>query len=209
MKMSAVVFPAGLLVLVAALAQEPIRKAWTKRVLTKDFLTEGLSAGDLDGDGVKDLVAGAFWFKGPDFKEAKAYRPGKAMPVIGYMEDSFLSWVDDLNSDGRNDILMASHPGKDLTLYLNPGKEGTWHAHRVMTEAATESPLWMDLDGDGKKELICMQGGKFGYAEIDWADVTKPWTFVAVSEVRTTTPYIHGLGVGDLSGDGRPDIIEK
>lgn len=209
MKIRAIVFPASLLVLVAALAQDPVRKAWTKRVLTKDFLTEGLSAGDLDGDGVKDLVAGAFWFKGPDFKEAKAYRPGKAMPVIGYMEDSFLSWVDDINSDGRNDILMASHPGKDLTLYLNPGREGTWHAHRVMTEAATESPLWMDLDKDGKKELICMQGGKFGYAEIDWTDVTKPWTFVAVSEVRTTTPYIHGLGVGDLSGDGRPDIIEK
>ena len=175
MKIRAVVFPASLLVVAIALAQNPIRKAWTKRVLTKDFLTEGLSAGDLDGDGVKDLVAGAFWFKGPDFKEAKAYRHGQAMPILGYMEDSFLSWVDDVNGDGKNDILMASHPGKDLTLYLNPGKlDGAWPTHRVMTEAATESPLWTDLDGDGKKELICMQGGKFGYAEVDWSDVTKP-----------------------------------
>jgi hypothetical protein len=210
MKIRAVVFPASLLVVAIALAQNPIKKAWTKRVLTQDFLTEGLSAGDLDGDGVKDLVAGAFWFKGPDFKEAKAYRHGQAMPILGYMEDSFLSWVDDVNGDGKNDILMASHPGKDLTLYLNPGKlDGAWPTHRVMTEAATESPLWTDLDGDGKKELICMQGGKFGYAEVDWTDVTKPWTFIAISGVRTQTPYIHGLGVGDLSGDGKPDIIEK
>jgi hypothetical protein len=209
MKIHALVLPASLLVVAFGLAQSPAVKSWKKRVVTKDFLTEGLSAGDLDGDGVKDLVAGAFWFKGPDFKEAKAYRRGQPMPVKAYMEDSFLSWVDDLNGDGKNDILMASHPGRDLTLYLNPGPEGTWAAHRVMTEAATESPLWMDLDGDGKKELICMQGGKFGYAEVDWTDVTKPWTFIAVSDVRTKTPYIHGLGVGDLSGDGRPDIVEK
>ncbi len=192
-----------------ALAQDPAGKAWKKRVVTRDFLTEGLSTGDLDGDGVKDLVAGAFWFKGPDFKEAIPYRAGKAVPPTVYQEDSFLSWVDDLNGDGKNDILMASHPGKNLTLYLNPGKDGEWPAHVVMTQAATESPLWTDLDGDGKRELVCMQGGVFGYAEVDWADVTKPWTFVAISEKRADTPYVHGLGVGDLSGDGRPDIVEK
>ncbi|WP_193214389.1 FG-GAP repeat domain-containing protein [Luteolibacter marinus] len=209
MKAHTLVVPAGLLVLAASLAQNPAKPGWRKQVLTKDFLTEGLAAGDLDGDGVKDLVAGAFWFKGPDFKEGKLYRPGHAVPIDGYMEDSFLSWVDDLDGDGRNDILMASHPGKDITLYLNPGKEGDWPAHRVMTEAATESPLWTDVDGDGKKDLVCMQGGKFGYATVDWSDVTKPWSFVPVSEKRTDSPYTHGLGAGDLNGDGKVDIIEK
>lgn len=192
-----------------ALAQVPRAAVWKKRVITRDFLTEGLAAGDLDGDGVKDLAAGAFWFKGPDFKEAKAFRPGKAQPVKTYQEDSFLSWIEDLNGDGKNDILMASHPGRDLTLYLNPGKDGEWAAHRVMTEAATESPLWLDLDGDRKKDLVCMQGGKYGYATVDYTDVTKPWAFTAISDKVTDTPYIHGLGAGDLSGDGKPDIVTK
>ena len=209
MKMRNLVFPASLLMVSMALAQKPAAKEWKKRVFTRDFLTEGISAGDLNGDGVKDLVAGAFWFKGPDFKEPIPFHPGKAVPITVYQEDSFLSWVDDLNGDGKNDILMASHPGKNLTLYLNPGKLGDWPAHVVMKEAATESPVWEDLDGDGKKELICMQGGKFGYAEVDWSDVTKPWTFVAISEKRTETPYIHGLGMGDLNGDKRADIVEK
>ena len=209
MKAHAILLPAGLLVLAISFAKVPSVPPWKKLVLTKDFITEGLAAGDIDGDGVKDLVAGAFWFQGPDFKEGKLYRPGRAQPIASYMEDSFLSWIDDVNSDGMNDILMASHPGKDMTLYLNPGKEGDWPAHRVMNEAATESPLWLDLDGDGKKELVCMQGGKFGYAEVDWSDVTKPWTFIAVSEKRTNSPYIHGLGAGDLNGDGKADIIEK
>jgi hypothetical protein len=209
MKARPLIFPASLLVMAIGLAQVPAVKAWKKQVVTPEFLTEGLSAGDLDGDGVADLVAGAFWIKGPDFREVRNYRPGRAMPVKSYMEDSFLSWVDDLNGDGKNDILMASHPGRDLTLYLNPGKEGDWPAYQVMKEAATESPLWTDLDGDGKKELICMQGGKFGYAEVDWSDVTRPWSFIAISDQLAKTPYIHGLGVGDLNGDGRADIIEK
>ncbi len=208
MKTRAFVFPASLLVVVV-LAREPAGALWKKRVITTDFLTEGLSIGDLDGDGVKDVVAGAFWFKGPDFKDAKPFRSGKAVPTKIYQEDSFLSWVDDLNGDGRNDILMASHPGKNLTLYLNPGRDGEWPAHVVMTEAATESPLWVDVDGDGKKELVCMQGGKFGYAEVDRTDVTKPWNFKVISEKQSDTPYVHGLGTGDLSGDGKPDIVAK
>jgi len=183
--------------------------AWKKQVVTADFLTEGISAGDLDGDGIADLVAGAFWFKGPDFKERKQFKPGGAQPVKTYQEDSFLSWVEDFDGDGKNDILMASHPGKNLTLFLNPGKEGDWPVRVVMTQAATEGPVWMDIDRDGKKEMVCMQGGKFGYAKPDWSDVTKPWPFTAISDKRTDTPYVHGLGAGDLNGDARADIIAK
>ncbi len=211
MKPSAILLPCGLLVTAAfSLAKTPTGKAWTKQIVTRDFLSEGLAAGDIDGDGKKDLVAGAFWFKGPDFKERKQYRPGAATTIEAYMEDSFLAWAEDITGDGKNDILMARHPGRGLDLYVNPGKEGVdWAAHRVMAQAATESPLWLDLDGDGKKELVCMEGGKFGYGEVDWSDPTKPWTFIAVSEKRSDSPYIHGLGAGDLSGDGKPDIVER
>lgn len=209
MKIPALVFPIGLFTIAVSLAQKTGVEGWKKQTVTSEFLTEGIAAGDLDGDGIADLVAGAFWFKGPDFKERKQFTEGKALPTTVYQEGSFLSWVEDLDGDGKNDILMAGHPGKELTLYLNPGKEGRWTGHQVMTEAATESPLWLDLDGDGKKELVCMQGGKFGYAEVDWADVTKPWVFTAISDKRTDTPYIHGLGAGDLNGDGKPDIVAK
>lgn len=210
MKKSAIlVLPAACCLTFPASAQTPAQSGWKKKTASTAFLTEGLSAGDLDGDGVPDLVAGAFWFKGPAFEQRKSFRPGKELATTVYQEDSFLSWVGDLNGDGENDILMASHPGKNLTFYQNPGGDGEWKAFVVMTEAATESPIWVDLDGDGKNELVCMQGGKFGYAQVDWSDVTEPWKFHAISDKRTDTPYIHGLGVGDLSGDGKPDIVAK
>lgn len=209
MKTLILVAPAACLAFAFAFAGKNTAESWKKKTVTRDFLTEGLAAGDIDGDGKLDLVAGAFWFKGPEFTEFTKFRPGGALPATVYQEDSFLSWVQDFDGDGKNDILVASHPGKHITLYLNPGAPGDWPSHRVMDEAATESPLWTDLDGDGKNELICMQGGKFGYARVDWKDVTKPWTFHAISTKRTDTPYIHGLGVGDLNGDGKPDIIEK
>jgi hypothetical protein len=205
--------PLGLAGLAGIAISQPAgdqKPGWKKTVLSRDFVTEGISAGDIDGDGALDLVAGPFWFKGPEYKEFQRYRPGHARPIDTYVEDSFLSWSEDLDADGATDILMVGWPGKEITFYKNPGKEGgDWKAHRVLDEAATESPIWVDLNGDGRKEMVCMQGGCFGYASVDWSDVTKPWKFTAISTKRTDSPYIHGLGVGDLNGDGRPDILEK
>ncbi|MDB6079447.1 MAG: repeat-containing protein [Akkermansiaceae bacterium] len=209
MKVPALCIPFGFLLMSFCATAPSLSTDWKKMTVTGDFLTEGLSTGDIDGDGIPDLVAGAFWFRGPEFNEARPYRPGHAQPVDTYMEDSFLSWVDDLNGDRKNDILMVGRPGHETTIYLNPGATGEWTSHRILEETSTESPIYIDLDGDGKKELVCMQGGRFGYAKRDASDVTKPWTFIPISEKRTDSPFIHGLGVGDLNGDGRLDVIEK
>ncbi len=61
--------------------------------------------------------------------------------------------------------------------------------------------------GDEKPELVCTRDGFFGYATIDWTKPFEPWKFVAVSAQVTDKKFGHGLGIGDLNGDGRNDIL--
>ena len=72
-----------------------------------------------------------------------------------------------------------------------------------------ESPGWADITGDGKPELICQTNGQFGYCTPDPSDPTKPWNFHAVSDKTGRARFTHGLGVGDVNGDGRIDLLES
>lgn len=183
-----------------------------RKVLSREFHTEGASIGDVNGDGKLDLVAGPFWYAGPDYDKPNRYYPGDAVNPKGYANNSFLSWVIDVDGDGRNDILQVAHGGGfHLDLYLQPQdiKSESWPKHRVVTKFGGESPEMIDLTGDKKPELVGIKDGAWGFYQADWKAPSKPWSFHAVSDKRNLHHYTHGLGVGDLNGDGRTDIIYK
>ena len=73
-----------------------------------------------------------------------------------------------------------------------------------------ESPSYLDVDGDGKRELLLgYDPGRFvGYAKPvgDWTTCGSS-SPVSTSNAPGTDKFSHGIGVGDVNGDGRNDVL--
>ncbi|MBL9145670.1 MAG: VCBS repeat-containing protein [Verrucomicrobiaceae bacterium] len=182
---------------------------WERKQLHGDFYSEGAAIGDINGDGKPDIVAGPFWWEGPAFEKKHAYYEPKIFSINGY-SDNFFAYVHDFNGDKKNDILILGFPGKEARLYLNSGvhDDKPWPMSIVADVVDNESPVFTDITGDGKPEIVCSTGGKFGWFAPNWDKPTEKWPFVAVSEDMKVAKFTHGLGVGDVNGDGKLDLLE-
>ncbi len=176
--------------------------------LCDEYYSEGAGAGDLNNDGHVDIVYGPYWYAGPGFTEKHEIYQPKPQNREGYA-DHFFAWVRDFDNDGWQDIFVVGFPGTPAYVYQNPGKDGKehWQKHQVFDWVSNESPQLINLVGDDTPELVCTRDGFFGYATIDPKNGLKPWTFTAVSERIADKKFGHGLGIGDINGDGRADIL--
>jgi hypothetical protein len=221
---------AGLSVAPLAAAELTV-PAFRKQHLDVYYWSEGAAFGDLNRDGKPDAVYGPYWWEGPEFtRRHEIYAPVRTTTVKepdgtektfpgfeggfgrknAYSTDNFFAFVHDVDGDGWNDVLTFGLPHTPAYLYVNPaGRDGPWARHTVLDEVDNESPTFTDLTGDGRPEIVCVYQGNFGYASPDPARPTAKWTFTPISAGGAWPRFTHGLGVGDLNGDGRADVLFK
>ncbi|MEM9586784.1 MAG: FG-GAP repeat protein, partial [Planctomycetota bacterium] len=82
------------------MAEEESEPKFEIRMLALDA-NEGIAAGDVDGDGKTDLVAGRHWFRGGDW----APRPLRLIEDWNGYVQSNGDYLWDVDQDGRLDVV--------------------------------------------------------------------------------------------------------
>ncbi|MEU3921764.1 FG-GAP-like repeat-containing protein [Streptomyces sp. NPDC029004] len=171
--------------------------------------------GDLDGDRCNDLLV-----RMPSNGELRAYRtycdsppsPSNTYTSLGtaWAQFNVLTSPGDLTGDGRADLVARQASTGDMYLYADDGagklkargRIGTnWKSYRAVFGAG-------DLNGDGIGDLLAVDGAnQLWRYDGTAAGMVKPRVLVFGNNWGTGRNVF--VGVGDITGDGKADLVSR
>lgn len=187
-------------------------QSFRKQVVSSVFVSEGVATGDVNHDGKTDILAGHYWYEAPSWQRHLLHAD-TLNPVKGY-STTFLNFCMDVNNDGWADLIRFDQPGGECVWYENPQNGNTiWKRHMILATAGNETPAFVDVDLDGRKDIIC---NDIIAKEVIWlksptgkGDTAWRRYLISSDSLRGTHRYTHGLGWGDMNADGKNDVIIK
>ncbi len=161
--------------------------------------SESAAVCDIDGDGKLDIVSGENWYQAPTWKKHHF----RDILYTNYYIDDLSTLPIEVNGDGKVDLVTSGWFSKKLAWWRNPGNSGTWKETTIDSGSPIEFTFLVDLTNSGKARDVLPQ---FGDAKTPpaWYEA-KDGSFV--KHAVADRSYGHGIGVGDVNGDGRNDIL--
>ncbi|MEA5257570.1 FG-GAP-like repeat-containing protein [Arcicella aquatica] len=190
---------------------------------------------DIDGDGDKDLLVGNAGNRGDNGYRANiTLYENKGNNTFELKTTDFLDlsksqqlfeikpFVTDMNGDGTDDFGFTANTFNGMTIQYIPNKAARNQAFSLkLSEIVSlpkinnlsngDSPLFFDLDNDGKKDLLIGKGsGRIEFHKNTGSSTSPIYTLTKEELGGLTSDYLSGnvsLTVADLNGDGKAELI--
>ena len=177
-----------------------LQEMWT---WPEAFKYEGFAKGDVDGDGIIDLIGGGMWFK---HLENFTFEPE-------YVDESYgssRSAVGDFIKGGRPEIVLSSGDNVGpLNIYNWDGSN--WKKRTLIDVLKHGHTLEVtDFNGDGHPDIYTAEMHSPGAGS-----EAKQWLLYGdgkgnfVKQILSVGIGTHEGKIGDLDGDGDVDILQK
>lgn len=175
--------------------------------------TYDIASGDIDGDGKPDI---AYVSNGD--KTLAVSRNISSSGILNFETpvkystgiNPFAIAINDLDADGKPDILVANWLSNTISVYKNQtiGNNLSFLKLPDIPTALNPNDIAInDMNADGKPDLVVVNYGSRSFSVFLNTSTTGTVSFAAKTDITTGTDYPFSIALGDIDGDLKPDVV--